>query len=161
MTLKTSLDLILFGVIAIAILIALIYSVWAWTKTLGAARPQIKLKDFIKLYNMDKSKWNVGENTPRYWKNNDNSCFGGAYYYFKFNYIDFYRYKLWKRRLNKQHSKDFQREIYENALKALNADMQQMSQKNGVEIKLDNKDPRVKALAKDIVSYWNESRKEK
>ena len=149
------LDLILFGITAIGIPAALIYSVWLWTRSLGSARPWIKLDDFVKLYNMDKSRWNVSDNTPRYWKKNDHSSFGGEYFYFKFNYIDFYRFKLWKHRLNKQNSKDFQREIYEKALKALNADMQQIDQEPY------GKDPRVKALAKDIVNYWNEGRKEK
>ena len=147
---------LVFGlVIIVGVPILLIWSLWTWKETLGSEKPWIKFKDFVKLYNADPDRWNIK------YRNNPELCTSDVrnwprtYAYFKFNYIDLYRYKLWKFNMERQNKKQRAQKTYEEAMTALNIDIHQVAQKP------DGKDPRIKALAKDIVDYWNMGRKDK
>ena len=107
------------GAIIIGIPIALIWSIIDWAYTLKSGRPWLKFKEFIKLYNIDSGKWDIGSSTPKcakvtrpYW-NSD-------YIYFRLNYIDFYRYKLWKFNRQRQNRKEYARKQCMEALEAFN-----------------------------------------
>ena len=149
MLLRTLLGLVLIFVVFIEMPIAIIYSIWLWVESLDKNKPWIKFKNFISLYNAYPDKWNVRYDNPE--------CRGvrGSEFYstsveFKFNYIDYYRYKWWQRCLNKQKSKDHQRKQCEKAMEILGSDMLSIDQVPASDLK---KDPRIKALAKDIVDY--------
>ena len=144
--LKTILILIL-GTIIIGVPIAILFSLIYWGASLGSTKPWIKFDDFVALYNANPQKWDISRDTPRcatdardYW--------GPTYVRFKFHYTGYCRYQLWKFMKNRQKAKECQRQEYEKALEVLGVNMQQIDREPPI---TDRKDPRVKALAKDIV----------
>lgn len=110
---------LIFGCFLIGIPIALIWSIIDWAVTLKSTRPWLKFKEFIKLYNIDSNKWNIGGATPKCAKV-DNAYWSSDYIYFKLNYIDHYRYKLWKFNHQRQKRKEYARYEYMKALEAFN-----------------------------------------
>ena len=155
--LKTILILIL-GAIIIGVPIAILFSLIYWGASLGSTKPWIKFDDFIALYNADPRKWDTSHDNPKCRKDDRYDPWGANYVRFKFHYIGYCRYHLWKFMKNRQEAKERQRQEYEKALEVLGVNMQQVIKDQPV---VDSKDPRIKALAKDIVDYWNMGRKDK
>lgn len=140
--------------LVVGIPIALIYSVWLWTQSLGSEKPWIKFKDFIKLYNASPDKWDIYHDGNPLLRTSPDGQWNKTYVYFKFHYIDYYRYRLWKYNSKRQKQKQRAQKAYVEAMMAL-------QQYDELKIAPDGKDPRIKALVKDIVNYINEGRKEK
>lgn len=149
------------SVIVVGIPIALFVSIWVWCETLGREKPLITFKEFIKLYNANPDKWSVArENNPMLDISRVDR-WSKEYVHFKFNYIDFYRYKLWQMQMRRECARQKAQRKYDEAMAALREDVQKLDREIGVEVTVKGKDPRIKALAKDIVDYWNMTRKEK
>lgn len=108
-------------VLLVGIPIALIWSIMEWAYHLESSRPWLKFKDFIMLYEADPDKWNLADSVPQC-KKNESPHWGWSYIYFKFNYIDFYRYKFWKWNTKRQKNKEYAREQYEAMLKEIDVD---------------------------------------
>ena len=143
------LDLILICIVFIGMPIAIIYSIWLWVQSLGKEIPWIKFNDFINLYNTYPDKWIVRDDNPEC-RGTSSSEWRSSSVEFKFHYIDYYKYRWWLRCLNQQKFKDRQRKQCEKAMEILGSDMLSIDQVPASDLK---KDPRVKALAKDMVDY--------
>lgn len=99
------------------IIFAIVYLIINWFIITRNDRPYIKLKQLIELYNDAPNKWMFEDAYVAY-------CPEGYYTYasatkFKLNLIDYYPYRYWVYKINKQRQKDKVQEVY-NEIKEAN-----------------------------------------
>ena len=93
---------ILIAISLVALFVILICTLcdWSWGKSY--AKNVIKFKTFKSFYIINPDRWDLRDDWVLFYK----SCtsYGSYYgdYAFRFNYIDYIQYKIWKRKIDKQ-----------------------------------------------------------
>ena len=92
----------------------------------------IKFKSFKSFYNINPGKWELHDDYVNYLKL-------GRYYYgydrvkFRFNFIDYYRYRLWKHNLETQKRKAKYYKEYQDVLEEIKKDIAAFEENNAAE----------------------------
>ena len=82
----------------------------------------IKFNSFVSFYNINPERWNLDDGSVNFVKERY-CCSSNHYIFYKFHFIDFYRYKHWHKKLIKQ--KRLQKEIHNmnEMIRIINSDI--------------------------------------
>jgi hypothetical protein len=105
----------------IVIFTMLIWHTISWVFSLTEADVKIKFKDLVELYNADPTRWTLGDYNPKCRKSTSYSTWN-SHLKFKLNYIDFFRYQIWKYNLKKHDKQQKAQADLQNILESLGVD---------------------------------------
>lgn len=114
-------------VIMLALIIMLLPWVFSGTITINDADGYLKFNSFLEFYNLNPNRWDLYDGYVKFCKE--------SYYYssnnikYCFKLIDFYRYKIWKRKKEKYDSKTKQNKKYQEMIDILKKDIENSKKK--------------------------------
>lgn len=110
------------------LLFGILVLVLHWSDGLGHGTPRIKFRDFKTFYALNPDRWYLEDD-------NIKCCTNGLYDIFYFGLIDYYRYKLWKRNIEKRKINKTNMEITARMLEAVKEDIKKTEAKANRHIK--------------------------
>lgn len=113
----------LIGLACIPVIIVLLILIINWGSESPLNTPKLKFSSFKKFYALNPDRWDLNDDYVACKCYKDSSWTRTTKDYFHFGIIDFYRYKLWNKRRDKEHEKKSQAQSVARMIAAVKQDI--------------------------------------
>ena len=126
--------LIAVTIIMFLVVLSIMFVIWLCDGsefTFYSSNGYIKFKSFVSFYNINPDRWELYDDSIVF-RNHTSYSFSGDKYCFKF--IDYYRYKLWKRKKEKYATQVKNNKKYQEMINILKQDIADYEKRNQKEV---------------------------